>query len=69
MIGKTTWDKLPLLKIMQDKRKGLGMSIDDVTRRCDVSYSTVKRTLSGKGNPNLHTVCEICNVLGLTITY
>lgn len=57
-----------LHKVLSEKRRSLGISIDQVVELSGVPKGTVAKVLSGATpNPNLETVKAIAYALGLTL--
>lgn len=54
-------------KIIQTKRKELGLDIADMCDYSEVSPSIISKIENGKGNPTLATLEKILNVLGLEL--
>lgn len=55
-------------KIMDDKRKELGLSMDELARKADVPEQSTKNILLGKtGNPGIDNLHSLCDALGLSI--
>lgn len=54
-------------KIIQAKRKELGLDIADMCDYSEVSPSIISKIENGKGNPTLATLEKILNVLGLEL--
>ena len=54
-------------KIIQAKRKELGLDIADMCDYSDVSQNSMYNIENGKGNPTLATLEKILDVLGLEL--
>lgn len=54
-------------KIIQAKRKELGLNIVDLCDYSDVSSNIIYEIERGKGNPTIKTLEKILNVLGLEL--
>ena len=54
-------------KIIQAKRKELGLGIADMSDYSEVSPTLISSIENGKGNPTLATLEKILNVLGLEL--
>ena len=54
-------------KILLEKRKQLGISIEDLELQTDISFSTIQRILKDPHNAKLSNVLSICNELGVKL--
>ena len=56
-------------EVLKQRRSELGLSQLDLAEMAEVGLSTIKDIERGKGNPSLHTLEKIMEVLGLEIQY
>ena len=56
-----------LAELLKRERSALGISLDDVSRECGVSKSTLSRIERGLGRPDADNVARICSWLGRKI--
>ncbi len=54
-----------ILENMNRRRRELAMPYDELTRRCGVSISTLKRVLGGEVTASFSTVSAIARALGM----
>lgn len=54
-------------RVIQAKRKELGLDIADMCDYSEVSPAIISKIENGKGNPTLATLEKILNVLGLEL--
>lgn len=54
-----------ILERMGQRRRDLGMTIPDLSRRCGVPISTVKRVLGGEDTASFSAVAAIAEALGV----
>ena len=60
-----TFGKVEIAAIIKERRARLGLSQQDLAEFAETGIATVKDIERGKGNPTLHTLQKIMNVLGL----
>ena len=55
-------------KLMDDKRKELELSMDELAKKADVPEQSTKNILLGKtGNPGIDNLHSLCDALGLAV--
>ena len=55
-------------KLMDDKRKELDLSMDELAKKADVPEQSTKNILLGKtGNPGIDNLHSLCDALGLAV--
>ncbi len=54
-------------KIVENRRKFLGVCQEDVAEMCGVSSKTIQKIENDKANPTFQTLQKILNVLGMEI--
>ena len=70
--GKVQYNTLLGMKIqevMKLQRKALGITQQDLADMSEIAISTIKKIVSGKGNPSLSTVEKIMDILGMEVKY
>ncbi len=58
-----------LIKIIKDRRAALHVTQEYLAELSGVGLRTLKQFESGKGNPTLHTLQKIADVLGLEVRF
>ena len=53
--------------VIKKRRKTLKINQDDLSEISNVALHTISDIESGKGNPTLHVMEKICDVLGLKL--
>lgn len=56
-----------LINTIKERRDNLRVNQEDLAKLSGVGLRTLKQFESGKGNPTLHTIQKIVDVLGLEI--
>lgn len=56
-----------LIKTVKDRRESLHVTQEYLAELADVGLRTLKQFESGKGNPTLHTLTKLTDVLGLEV--
>lgn len=60
---------MELKDVMIQRRRVLSLTQQDLAEMAQVGLATIKDIERGKGNPALHTVSKILDVLGIEMTY
>ncbi len=56
-----------LVNMIVDRRKSLKVTQEILSELSGIGLRTIKQFESGKGNPTLHTILRLVDVLGLEI--
>ena len=56
---------IDILDVLSRRRRGLGMSYEELGRRCGVSVSTLKRVMGGEEGASFSTVSAVAHALGV----
>lgn len=54
---------------IKDRRKRLQLNQNDLAQMAGISLATIKDIERGAGNPSWNTIENICEVLGLSISF
>ena len=57
-----------IAQVLADRRRELGMTLDDVVRRSGISVSTVKRLFTGEHDVGISAVVAIADALGMDLS-
>jgi transcriptional regulator with XRE-family HTH domain len=57
-----------LIKIIKERRDSLNVTQESLAQLSGVGLRTLKQFESGKGNPTLHTLNKLADVLGLEVS-
>ncbi|MCY2930619.1 MAG: helix-turn-helix transcriptional regulator [Planctomycetota bacterium] len=57
---------IDILNVLSQRRRRLGMSLDELARRCGVPVSTLKRVLGGEVAASFSTVSAVAEALGVS---
>lgn len=52
---------------LKNNRESLGLSIDEIARRSNLSKDTIVRIEKGKANPKFYTLCKISKALKIKL--
>lgn len=58
---------MELIKTIKERREALQVTQEGVAELSGVGLRTLKQFESGKGNPTLHTLQKIADVLGMEV--
>ena len=58
---------MELIKTIKERREALQVTQEGVAELSGVGLRTLKQFESGKGNPTLHTLRKIADVLGMEV--
>lgn len=58
---------MELIKTIKERREALQVTQEGVAELSGVGLRTLKQVESGKGNPTLHTLQKIADVLGMEV--
>lgn len=56
-----------IIQAIEARRKDIGISHERLGKKTGVSQETIRNTLKQKNSPNLKTLLDICDALGMEV--
>lgn len=53
---------------LRELRRERGYTVQELAYRCDMERSNLSRIESGRANPTLRTLCNLCNALDVPLS-